>query len=83
MRPELGYAATVAALVLASYRAGAAAWSAAKGRGDLRLSSERAAIGVWLLITACMLLFEQPLGHTCAPSCTPRHCPERSTLAGA
>jgi len=25
-------------------------------RGDLRLSSERAAIGVWLLITACMLL---------------------------
>ena len=63
MTPELGYAATVAALVLAGYGAGAAAWSAAKGRGDLRLSSERAAIGVWLLITACMLLFEQPLGH--------------------
>ena len=56
MTPELGYAATVAALVLAGYGAGAAAWSAAKGRVDLRLSSERAAIGVWLLITACMLL---------------------------
>ncbi len=56
MTPELGYAATVAALVLAVYGAGAAAWSAVKGRADLRASSERAAIGVWLLITACMLL---------------------------
>jgi cytochrome c-type biogenesis protein CcmF len=54
--PELGYAATVAALVLAVYGAGAAAWSAVKGRADLRASSERAAAGVWLLITACMLL---------------------------
>jgi cytochrome c-type biogenesis protein CcmF len=54
--PELGYAATVAALVLALYGAGAAAWSAVKGRADLRASSERAAVGVWLLITACMLL---------------------------
>ena len=34
----------------------AAGWSAAKGGVDLRLPSERAAIGVWLLITACMLL---------------------------
>src|SRR2546427_9999240 len=56
MTPALGNAATVAALVLAGYGAGAAAWSAARGRGDLRLSSERAAIGVWLLIAACMLL---------------------------
>jgi cytochrome c-type biogenesis protein CcmF len=56
MTPELGYAATVAALVLAVYGSGAAAWSAVKGRADLRASSERAAVGVWLLITACMLL---------------------------
>jgi len=56
MTPELGYAATVAALVLAVYGSGAAAWSAVKGRSDLRASSERAAVGVWLLITACMLL---------------------------
>jgi cytochrome c-type biogenesis protein CcmF len=56
MTPELGYAVTVAALVLAVYGAGAAAWSAVKGRADLRASSERAAIGVWLLLTACMLL---------------------------
>jgi cytochrome c-type biogenesis protein CcmF len=54
--PELGYAATVAALILAVYGAGAAAWSAVKGRADLQASSERAAVGVWLLITACMLL---------------------------
>jgi cytochrome c-type biogenesis protein CcmF len=56
MTPELGYAATVAALVLAVYGAGAAAWSARIGRTDLRASAERAATGVWVLITACMLL---------------------------
>jgi len=56
MTPELGYAATVAALLLAIYGAGAAAWSARVGRGSLRASAERAAIGVWVLITACMLL---------------------------
>src|SRR5262249_33077708 len=56
MTPELGYAATVAALVLALYGAGAAAWSGAKGGVALRISAERAAVGVWLLITACMLL---------------------------
>jgi len=54
--PELGYAATVGALVLALYGAGAAAWGAHTGRPDLRASSERAAIGVWLLITACVLI---------------------------
>jgi cytochrome c-type biogenesis protein CcmF len=54
--PELGYAATVAALVLAVYGAGAAAWSARTGRPDLRASAERAAISVWVLITACMLV---------------------------
>ncbi|MEX2224240.1 MAG: heme lyase CcmF/NrfE family subunit [Candidatus Rokuibacteriota bacterium] len=56
MTPELGYALTVAALLLAVYGAGAAALSGSRHRPDLRRSSERAAIGVWLLITACMLL---------------------------
>ena len=56
MTPELGYALTVGALVLALYGAGAAAMSGLKGRADLQRSSERAAIGVWLLITASMLL---------------------------
>jgi cytochrome c-type biogenesis protein CcmF len=56
MTPELGYAATVAALVLAVYGAGAAALSARVGRTNLRASAERAAIGVLVLITACMLL---------------------------
>ena len=56
MTPELGYALTVGALVLALYGAGAAALSGLKGRPDLQASSERAAIGVWLLITASMLL---------------------------
>jgi cytochrome c-type biogenesis protein CcmF len=54
--PELGYAATVAALVLAVYGAGAAALSAVNGRGDLRRSAERAAVGVSLLVVSCMLL---------------------------
>jgi cytochrome c-type biogenesis protein CcmF len=56
MTPELGYAATVAALVLAVYGSGAAALSAVKGRPDLRRSSERAAVGVWLLVMTCMAL---------------------------
>ncbi|HVC64623.1 MAG TPA: hypothetical protein VNF52_04030, partial [Candidatus Dormibacteraeota bacterium] len=56
MTPELGYALTVGALVLALYGAGAAALGGLKGRPDLQQSSERAAIGVWLLITASMLL---------------------------
>ncbi|HEY5724862.1 MAG TPA: cytochrome c biogenesis protein CcsA, partial [Methylomirabilota bacterium] len=56
MTPELGYALTVGALVLAVYGAGAAALGAYRGRSELQRSSERAAIGVWLLITACMLL---------------------------
>ena len=56
MTPELGYAATVAALVLAVYGSAAAAWSAVKARADLRLSAERAAVGVWLLVLTCMAL---------------------------
>ena len=54
--PELGYALTVAALALAVYGSGVSAVSAASGRLALRRSSERAAIGVFVLTTCCMLL---------------------------
>ena len=56
MTPELGYAATVAALLLALYGSGAAALSAAGRRSDLRRSAERAAIGVSALVVGCMLM---------------------------
>jgi cytochrome c-type biogenesis protein CcmF len=54
--PELGYAATVAAFALALYGSVAAAVGAATGRPALVESSQRAAIGVWVLVTCCMLL---------------------------
>jgi len=54
--PEIGYAATVAALVLAAYGSAASAVGAATGRPALRRSSERAAVGVFALVTCCMLL---------------------------
>src|SRR4249920_3624979 len=54
--PELGYALTVAALVLAVYGSCASAVGAASGRLALRRSSERAAIGVFVLTTCCILL---------------------------
>jgi cytochrome c-type biogenesis protein CcmF len=53
---ELGYAATVAALVLALWGSVAAAVGAATARPALRRSSERAAIGVFVLVSACMVL---------------------------
>src|SRR6266545_2475335 len=56
MIPELGYAATVAALALALFGCIAATVGASTERHALVVSSERAAIGVWLLVTACMLL---------------------------
>jgi cytochrome c-type biogenesis protein CcmF len=56
MIPELGYAATVAALALSLFGCIAAAVGASTERHALIVSSERAAIGVWLLVTACMLL---------------------------
>jgi cytochrome c-type biogenesis protein CcmF len=56
MIPEIGYAATVAALVLALYGAAAAAAGAGTDRPALLASSERAAVGVWVLVTGCMLL---------------------------
>ncbi len=54
--PELGYAATVAALVLAVYGSGASALGAIARRPALSRSSERAAVGVFVLVTSCMLL---------------------------
>ena len=54
--PELGYALTVAALALAVYGCGVSAVGAASGRLALRRSSERAAIGVFVLTTCCILL---------------------------
>jgi cytochrome c-type biogenesis protein CcmF len=54
--PELGYAATVAGFVLAAYGSVASAVGAATGRPALRRSSERAAVGVFVLVTCCMLL---------------------------
>jgi cytochrome c-type biogenesis protein CcmF len=54
--PELGYAATVAALALALYGCAAAALAAGSHRPALLDSSQRAAVGVWVLITCCMLL---------------------------
>src|SRR5262249_53444462 len=56
MIPEIGYAATVAALVLALYGSIAAAVGAYTGRPALVQSSQRAAIGIWVLVTCCMLL---------------------------
>jgi len=56
MIPEFGYAATVAGLVLALYGSVAAAVGAGTGRPALIQSSQRAAIGVWVLVTCCMLL---------------------------
>jgi cytochrome c-type biogenesis protein CcmF len=52
--PELGYGATVAAFVLALWGAVAAAMSGRTGRAALLRSGERAAVGAWALITACI-----------------------------
>ena len=54
--PEFGYALTAAALVLAVYGSAAAALGAARQRSALALTSERAAIGVFVLITCAMAL---------------------------
>ena len=56
MIPELGYGATVAALALALWGAVAAAVAARTGRMNLLHTGERAAVGVWVLITACIAL---------------------------
>jgi cytochrome c-type biogenesis protein CcmF len=54
--PELGYGATVAAFVLALWGAAAAAMSARTGRAAWLRSGERAAVGAFALITACIAL---------------------------
>ncbi len=56
MIPELGYGATVAALVLALWGAAAAVMSARSGSAALLRSGERAAVGAFALITACIAL---------------------------
>ena len=54
--PEIGYALTVIALALALWGGGAAVLGARGGRLALVVSAERAAVGVWALITAALLL---------------------------
>jgi len=56
MIPELGYGATVAALLLTLWGTVAAAASARTGRAALLRSGERAAVGAFALITACIAL---------------------------
>ena len=54
--PEIGYALTAIGLGLALWGAGAAALGARGGRPALVISAERAAVGVWALISAALLL---------------------------
>ena len=56
MIAELGYAATVVGFVLALYGAMASVIGVRTGRADWLRTSERAAVGIWILITACMAL---------------------------
>jgi cytochrome c-type biogenesis protein CcmF len=54
--PEIGYAATAVAFVITLYGAFAAAVSARTGSAAWLRSGERAAVGAWILITACIAL---------------------------
>jgi len=54
--PEIGHALTVVALGLALWGGAAAVTAARGGRPALLASAERAAVGVWALITGCMLV---------------------------
>jgi cytochrome c-type biogenesis protein CcmF len=54
--PEIGYAATAVAFVIALYGAFAAVVSARTGSAAWLRSGERAAVGAWVLITACIAL---------------------------
>jgi len=53
---ELGYAATVVGFVLALYGAIAGVIGVRTGRADWLRTGERAAVGIWILITACIAL---------------------------
>jgi len=54
--PELGYGAAIVALGLALWGALAAALGARTGRPALLLSAQHAALGVFVLVTACLAL---------------------------
>ena len=54
MIAELGYAATVVGFVLALYGAMASVIGVRTGRADWLRTGERAAVGIWILITACI-----------------------------
>ena len=54
--PEIGYALTVVGLFLALWGGAAAVTGARSGRLAFVASAERAAVAVWALVTACMLL---------------------------
>jgi len=54
--PEIGYGALIVALALALYGSGAAAAGARTGRGALVESAQHAALGVFALVTGCLLL---------------------------
>ncbi len=56
MIPELGYGAAIAALALALWGAGAAAVGGRTGRIALVESAQHAALGVFVLVTACFAL---------------------------
>jgi cytochrome c-type biogenesis protein CcmF len=54
--PEIGYGAALVALGLALYGSAASALGASSGRSRLVESAQHAALGVFLLVTACLLL---------------------------
>jgi cytochrome c-type biogenesis protein CcmF len=54
--PEIGYGAVVAAFVLAAYGSVVSAVGGYRGRVNLVVSAQRAALGVFALVTACLLL---------------------------
>jgi len=56
MIPELGTGALLVALTLALYGAVAAAVGARRGKAALVESAQHAALGVFVLVTACILL---------------------------
>jgi len=56
MIPEIGYGAAVVALLLAVYGSVASGVGARTGRAALVESAQQAAIGVFALVTGCLLL---------------------------
>ncbi|MBI2218735.1 MAG: heme lyase CcmF/NrfE family subunit [Candidatus Rokubacteria bacterium] len=56
MIPEIGYGALIVTLVLAGWGSAAAAIGARQGRAALIESAQHAAVGVFVLVTACFAL---------------------------